>query len=117
MPETATRLASYCVIGLQCIGSRAVAPGGARYSMPHFSGRAVFQDSRGFPQGAKLNSILFVTRSSSRIRAIVLFLLWPRMHEIWARASKKASIVGDSFRAGVLLCVMEEKTRLASPAA
>ena len=37
--------------------------------------------------------------------------------KVWAKASKKASIVGDNFRAGVFLFVMEEKTRLASPAA
>jgi len=48
------RLASCLWSVYSVIGSRAVAPGGARYSMPQFFGRAVFRDSRGSPQGAKL---------------------------------------------------------------
>jgi hypothetical protein len=61
--------------------------------------RGIFGDSRGFPQGPKLNSTLFVTRSSSSVRAIVLFL-WrvdQVRHGSLDEGKQKASIVGDNL--------------------
>jgi hypothetical protein len=46
------------------------------------------------------------------IRAILSGSIRGNLHKIWAKASKKASIEGENFRARVFLFVMEEKDGL-----
>src|SRR5271165_736944 len=120
MPETATP-AGFLLCDLLC--------GLQRYRLACCRAR----------RGAIFNAAFFWTRSISRFARFssgretkfhfifdVQFFQGSRHYSIYTvaedaqnlgKGNQKTSIVGDNFRAGVFLFVMEEKTRLASPAA
>ena len=72
-----------------------------------------FRDSRGSLGARKYipRNLRCVVPSGSRY--FLFLFVW---RDVWAKASRKGSILRDNFRTGVFLFVMEEKRGLASPA-
>ena len=120
MPETATPagfLLCDLLCGLQCYRLACCrARRGAIFNAAFFWTRSISRFAR-FSSGRETKfHFIFDAQFFQGSRHYSIYTVAEDAQNL-GKGNQKTSIVGDNFRAGVFLFVMEEKTRLASPAA